>query len=103
MIIIVRLYLNGLFVFSAPIPFFAEEPATLGKVGIHYWMNSEDQVLMLMVQQIAQVFFNFVFQDQGGGDFAGSVAGRADFLGIDGDLRLHTLPGDLHQAELGNG
>ena len=100
MVIIIFLDLDGLFVFSAPFPFFGEEPAPFGEVGIHDGVNGEDQILMLMIQQITEVFFDFVFQNQSGGDFTRSIAGRADFLGIDRNFRFHALPGDLHEAEL---
>ena len=96
MIAIIRLNPDGLFVFSAPIPFFTGKPASFCKVGVHDWVDRQDQFPMLMIQQVAKVFLNFVFENQSGGDFTGSVAGRTNFLGIDSNLRLHSLPGDLH-------
>ena len=99
MIIIVLMDPDSLLILSAPFPFLTKEPAPFGEVGIHNWMYGEDKVLVLVIQEVTKVFLNFVLQNQGGGDFACSVTGRADFLGIDGNLRLHSLPGDLHEPK----
>jgi len=52
-VVVIFLDPDGLLIFSAPVPFFGEEPAPFGEIGIHNWMNREDQVLMLMIQQVA--------------------------------------------------
>lgn len=53
MVVIIFLDPDGLLVLSAPFPFFREEPASFGEVGIHNRMDREDQVFMLMIQQVA--------------------------------------------------
>ena len=64
MVVVIGLDLDGLFVLSPPFPFFAKEPASLGQVGIHDRMNYQDKVLMLVINQIAEIFFDFIFQNQ---------------------------------------
>lgn len=96
--------LDGLFVFPAPFPFARAdaEDAAFGEVGVHDRMDCEDEIFVLVINEVAEVFFDLVFEDEGGGDFAGAVAGWADLLGIDGDFGFHALTCDLHETEFGD-
>ena len=62
-IIIVGMYPYGLLIFSSPIPFFAEQPASFGQVCMHDRVHCEDQILMLVIEQITKIFLNFILQD----------------------------------------
>ena len=65
-IIVIGLDLNRLFIFPAPFRPFTEEKASFGQVGMHDGMDRQNQILMLVIQQIAEVFFDFILQDKRG-------------------------------------
>ncbi len=82
-----------------PAPPAADGDQTLGEVCVQDGMDHYLESFMLLHGQVAEVFLDFVFQDQRGGNLSGTLAGRTYFLCIDAHLRLHTLARNLHEAE----
>src|SRR5215475_4880353 len=98
-IIIVGMYPNGLLKFSAPIPFFAKQPAPFCQISMHNWVYCKSQIFVLVIKQVTEIFFYFVFQYQCRRYFTCTIAGWANFLGVNGYFRFHSLPRNLHEAE----
>ena len=86
-----------------PSPAADAQKSSFGEVGMHNGMNRQDEVFVLVVDKIAEILFDLVFEDQRGRDLPGAITGGTNLLGIDRHLRFHALSGDLHQPELGNG
>ena len=88
--------LDLLAVFPSPFPLFRFKHGAFGKVGMHNGMYNQLKVLVLVSNKIAEIFFNFIFQQQGRRYFTGTGAAGTNFLRIDIYLRFHALPGYLH-------
>ena len=60
---------------------------------MHDRMHSQGQILMLMIEEITEVLFDLVFQDQRRRDLTGPITGRTDLLGIDRHFRASSADG----------
>jgi hypothetical protein len=88
--------LNLLAILPAPFPLFRFEHGTFCKVGVHNRMYNQGKIFMLVGDEVTEVLFNFIFQQQGRRNFTRTGATGTYFLGIDIYLRFHPLPGYLH-------
>ena len=87
-------------VLPLPTPLLGGKPPTFREVSIQNGMYNQGKIPVLVGKKVTQVLFNLIFEQKSRRYLSSPGAGWAHFLCIDVHLRLHTLPGDLHEAKL---